>query len=214
MDRQEYLSRWSDLHGRASNAGLVGIWLRLAYVLARPLARIGAGPNTVTVAGLLVAVTAVPVASPGGRWPLLAALVVGLSGLLDNLDGAVAVLTGRATRWGAVLDSFCDRVADAGYGVALWLVGAPGWLAVLAGGVTGLQEYLRARAAAGGMAEVGVVTVSERPTRVIVTAMFLLAAGVYPGSAPAWAAAGTGVWAGLGSVGLVQLTRQVRRLLT
>ena len=73
MDRQEYLSRWSDLHGGASNAGLVGVWLRLAYALARPLARIGTGPNTVTVAGLLVALAAVPVAASGGRWLLLAA---------------------------------------------------------------------------------------------------------------------------------------------
>lgn len=214
MERDEYLRRWSALHGGASTGGLVGFWLSLTHALARPLARAGAGPNLVTGLGLLVALAAVPVAAAGGRWPVLAFAVVVLSGLMDNLDGAVAVLTGRTSRWGAVLDSVCDRVADAGYVVALWLLGAPGWLAVLAGGLTGLQEYLRARAAAGGMTEVGVVTVSERPTRVIVTAMFLLAAGTYPGAAGTWATAGTAVWAGLGAVGLVQLTRQVQRRLT
>ena len=210
MERDEYLRRWSDLHGGASTGGLVGLWLRLAHAAARPLVRLGAGPNAVTVAGLLVALAAIPVATAGGRWPVLAFAVVVLSGLMDNLDGAVAVITGRTTRWGYLLDSVCDRVADAGYVLALWLVGAPGWLAVLAGGLTGLQEYLRARAAAAGMTEVGVVTVSERPTRVIVTAMFLLAAGVYPGWAQGWATAGTALWAGLGAGGLVQLTRQVR----
>ena len=46
-----------------------------------------------------------------------------------------------------------------------------------------LQEYTRARAAAGGMAEIGVVTVWERPTRVIVTAMFVLGAGIYVSAA-------------------------------
>ena len=45
---------------------------------------------------------------------MLAALLVGASGLLDNLDGAVAVLSGRTSRWGFVLDSGCDRLADAG----------------------------------------------------------------------------------------------------
>lgn len=213
MDREEYLRRWSDLHGGAGTGGLVGFWLSLTHALARPLARAGAGPNAVTLLGLVVALAALLPAAAGGRWPVLAFLVVVLSGLLDNLDGAVAVLTGRTTRWGYVLDSVCDRVADAGYVVALWLVGAPGWLAALAAGLTGLQEYLRARAGAGGMSEVGVVTVSERPTRVIVTAMFLLAAGVYPGDAAGWATAGAGVWAGLGAVGLVQLTLVVRRRL-
>ena len=214
MEREEYLRRWSALHGGASTGGLVGFWLSLTHALARPLARAGAGPNAVTVLGLLVALAALPPAAAEGRWPVLAFAFVVLSGLFDNLDGAVAVLTGRATRWGAVLDSVCDRVADAGYVLALWLVGAPGWLAVAAGGLAGLQEYLRARAGASGMSEVGVVTVSERPTRVIVTAMFLLAAGIYPGAADTWAAAGTAVWVALSLVGLGQLTREVRHRLT
>jgi phosphatidylglycerophosphate synthase len=213
VERQEYLRRWSELHGGAGTGGVVGLWLRLTHAAARPLARAGAGPNAVTVLGLLVALAALPVAAAGGRWPVLACAVVVLSGLFDNLDGAVAVLTGRATRWGSVLDAVCDRVADAGYLVALWLVGAPAWLAVTAGGLMGLQEYLRARAGSAGMSEVGVVTVSERPTRVIVTAMFLLAAGVYPDSAGTWACAGAAVWAGLGAVGLAQLAVVVRRRL-
>jgi phosphatidylglycerophosphate synthase len=212
-DRAEYLRRWSRLHGGASTGGLVGFWLALMHRLARPLARLGVGPDPITIAGLLVAIVAAPVASGGGRWPLLAAGLVVISGLVDNLDGAVAVLTGRATGWGFVLDSVCDRVADAGYLVALWLAGAPGWLAVLGGGLAGLQEYLRARAGAGGMAEVGVVTVAERPTRVIVTAMFLLAAGVYPDAAAGWAGAGAALWAGLGLIGFGQLAVAVRRRL-
>src|SRR5664280_2828634 len=52
--RQEYLHEWSTLHGDASTGGLVGWWLGLAHALAGPLIRLGAGPDALTVLGLLV----------------------------------------------------------------------------------------------------------------------------------------------------------------
>ena len=177
------------------------------------LARLGFGPDAVTVIAVFVALGAVLPAAGGGRWPIVAALVVAASGVLDKLDGAVALLTGRTTRRGFVLDSACDRLADAGYVVALWLAGAPGWLAVAGGAVAWWHEYVRARAAVAGMPDVGVVTVSERPTRVIVTAMFLLGCGVYPSSAAAWATAGAAAWTTLGLIGAAQLWRTVARRL-
>jgi CDP-diacylglycerol--glycerol-3-phosphate 3-phosphatidyltransferase len=112
-----------------------------------------------------------------------------------------------------VLDSVVDRVSDALYLVALWVVGAPGWLCVVGGALMGLQEYTRARAGNAGMSEIGVVTIWERPTRVIVTAMFLLGAGLYAASAQQWATAGAAAWATLGVVGLAQLVVVVRRVL-
>jgi len=142
---------------------------------------------------------------------------VALSGLVDSLDGAVAVLAGRSTAFGFVLDSVVDRCSDLLYLLALWLVGAPARVVVAAGAVMMLQEYTRARAGAAGMAEVAVVTVWERPTRVIVTAKFLLGAALYrstsPTAAAAWATVAGWVWLGLGVVGLVQLTVVVRRRL-
>jgi CDP-diacylglycerol--glycerol-3-phosphate 3-phosphatidyltransferase len=155
----------------------------------------------------------VAVASLGGRWPIAAAVLLIVSGLVDNLDGAVAVMTGRTTRWGYVLDSAVDRISDAAYVVAFWALGAPGWLCALAAFLMLLQEYIRARAGAAGMNEVGVVTVWERPTRVIATAAFLLGAGLYPGAAEAWAAVAAWFWTAAGLVGLVQLTVVVRRRL-
>ena len=213
MDRSEYLERWSRLHGGARQAGLVGWWLGISHRVAVPLVRLGAGPDVVTVAGLLVALAVAAPAVAGGRWALLAAALVVASALLDTLDGAVAVMTGRTTRWGFVLDSACDRVADAAYVVALVLVGGPGWLGAAGAGLALLHEYVRARAAAAGMTEIGVVTVSERPTRVVVTAAFLLGAGLYPSAAGLWAAAGTAAWTTLGLVGLVQLAVVVHRRL-
>ena len=203
--RQEYLREWSALHGDAATGGLVGAWLGLAHALARPLIRLGAGPDGVTLLGLLVALAALPPAASGSHWPVLAALVVAASGLLDNLDGAIAVMTGRTTRHGFVLDSVCDRVAEAGYGAALWLAGAPAALAVAGVALAWLHEYTRARAAVAGMPEIGVVTVAERPTRVIVTAMFLLGAGLFPTVAGEWALAGAAAWTALATIGALQL---------
>jgi phosphatidylglycerophosphate synthase len=215
LDREAYFDRWTELHGGYDprSSRLTRAWLTLAYTLARPLARRGLPPDLVTGLGALVAGVAVYLAWLGEGWVIAAAVVVAMSGVADNLDGAVAVMTGRTTRWGFVLDSIVDRVSDALYLVALWLVGAPAWVCVLAGGLMGLQEYARARAGNAGMTEIGVVTIWERPTRVIVTAMFLLGAGIYSDSAASWAAAGAVAWAALGLVGLVQLLVVVRRRL-
>ena len=223
--REEYLDTWQMLHGGYDprSSPVVGPWLTLVYSCARPLARIGVPPDVVTLLGLVVSGVVVALCALGGRWVLLAAFVVGASGLLDSLDGAVAVLTGRASRWGAVLDSVVDRVSDLLYLVALWLVGAPAWVCVVTGAVVVVQEYARARATAVGMDDVGVVTIGERPTRVIVVAMFLLGAGIYtgagdvlsggPGSAAWWATLGAGVSLAVAVVALVQLVIVVRRRL-
>jgi len=51
----------------------------------------------------------------------------------------------------------------------------------------------------------------ERPTRVIVTAAFLLCAGLFADDV--WASLGAAAWVGLGVVGLGQLLIVVRRRL-
>ena len=213
MDRDAYFAGWAELHGGydpRSNV-LVRLWLSLTYLLAQPLARTRVPPDAVTVLGLAVSGGAAALAAGGEGWWLLgAALVVVLSGLVDNLDGAVAVLTGRATRWGHVLDSLADRVSDLLYLLALWLAGAPAAVCVGGGALMVLQEYARALAGASGMAEVGVVTVWERPTRVIVTAAFLASASLL---GDPWPGLGAWAWLGLGVVGLVQLLVVVRRRL-
>lgn len=215
LGREEYFERWSQLHGGYDprSSRLTGAWLTVAYTLARPLAVLRLPPDLVTITGGLVSILAVWFAWLGQQWVVAAAVVVALSGLVDNLDGAVAVMTGRTSRWGFVLDSLVDRVSDTLYLVAMWVVGAPAWLCVVSGVLMGLLEYTRARAGNAGMREIGVVTVWERPTRVIVTAMFLLGAGVHVLSAEQWATAGTITWAVLGVVGLVQLIAVVRRRL-
>jgi phosphatidylglycerophosphate synthase len=213
LNRDDYFATWSKLHGGYDprRSRLTGGWLSLVYVIARPVATRRVPPDVLTVVGMLAAVSVAALAGIGGRWVSLAAFAAVLTGLLDGLDGAVAVLTGRATRWGYVIDSVADRVADALFMLALWLAGASAWVCVAAGAVTGLLEYTRARATAAGMTEIGVVTVWERPTRVIVTALFLLGVAVYDDGG--WAQWGARASLTLGLVGLVQLLIVVRRRL-
>jgi hypothetical protein len=84
---------------------------------------------------------------------------------------------------------------------------------VAAVGLCWLQEYARARAGGAGMTEVGVLTVNERPTRVVVVVMFLLASATRPDDLPGWATLGAWALVGLGGVGCAQLLIVVRRTL-
>ncbi len=211
-----YLERWSPLHGgydARRNAPLLG-WLRLSHAVSVPLARRGVLPDLLTVWGVWLALAVGVLADAGGRWLLLAGWVLVVSGLADTLDGCVAVLTERTTRWGFVLDSLVDRVADVVYLVALVAVGAPPAVAVAAGVALFLLEYLRARAGNAGMDEIGVVTVGERATRVILCAVGLFFGGVAVGWAGAIAAVTAWSLVVVGAVALAQLTVSVRRSLT
>lgn len=213
LDRDGYLDRWAELHGGYDprRSALVGRWLRLAHALGRPLARAGVSPWLLTALGVLVAAAALAPAAAGGRWLALAALLVAVSGLLDSLDGAVAVVGGRESRAGFVLDSVADRASDAANLGAIWLAGADAWVCVVGGGLAFLAEYVRARAGQAGMSEVGVVTVGERATRVAVAAAFLLAGAV---AGPPWPELGAWAWLVLAAVATAQLlvvtTRRLR----
>jgi archaetidylinositol phosphate synthase len=215
LSREEYLRAWSRWHGDAeTDSGLVRGWLSVAYALARPFA--GLPPLVATLLGLAVAVSAVGPAAAGGPWLVAAGVVVGISGLLDSLDGALAIGTGRASRRGFVLDSAVDRLTEAAYAVALWVAGAPGWLAVAFGALCWLPDYLRARAGQAGVRDTGPISVWERPTRVVMTGLTLGGAGVLAGldlTAPV-VTAGTAVGVLLGALGVVQLGLWLRRAMS
>jgi CDP-diacylglycerol--glycerol-3-phosphate 3-phosphatidyltransferase len=224
LSRDEYLAEWSRWHGGTDPAAsrLVHGWLTLAYRLARALAWLP--PLGATALGLVVALSAVGPALAGGAWLVVAGLLVGLSGLLDSLDGALALAGGRASRRGYVLDSAVDRLTEAGYAVALWVAGAPGWLAAAFGALCWLPDYLRARAGQAGVAETGAISVWERPTRVVMTGFTLGGAGVVAatgldalaggaGGPVLVVTAGTAVGAVLGVIGTAQLGVSLRRAL-
>jgi phosphatidylglycerophosphate synthase len=215
LNRDEYLAAWSRWHGgTGTESALVRGWLSVAWTLARPLA--GLPPVVATALGLVAAAAAVLPAGAGGSWLLLAGSLVGLSGLLDSLDGALAIGTGRASRRGFVLDSVVDRLTEVAYATALWVAGAPGWLAVTFGALCWLPDYLRARAGQAGVRETGAISVWERPTRVAMAGCTFVGAGVVAGLdlEVEVVTAGTAAGALLGAVGVVQLGIWLRRALT
>lgn len=143
-------------------------------------------PNTLTLLGLLIsAVSALMFA----RGDLIAgSILLLLSGIFDVLDGAVARASGSMTPFGGLLDSVCDRYADAvifagiTYGYISGTIGNPllfgidVWvLCIFAMIGSYLVSYSRARAEAAGSGVLD-VGIAERPER-----MILLMAGGFTG---------------------------------
>jgi CDP-diacylglycerol--glycerol-3-phosphate 3-phosphatidyltransferase len=215
---EEYAAAWSELHGGfdpATGSPLIRGWVRVAYRGGSLLGRLRVGPGAVTAAGLLLCVV-VPFAAALGPIGLLAGgVIVLLASVADGLDGAVAVVTGRASRLGFVYDSVADRVGEAAWLSAFWVAGAPGWLVVAAGAVSWLHEYVRARAAAAGMTGIGAVTVGERPTRAAVAVAGLVVAGVaglvYEAWTPVVLTTAAAAWLALAVAGLIHLAAAVHR---
>jgi archaetidylinositol phosphate synthase len=175
MDGDEHVRDWAALHATEPPAGFIGGWLKAAGAVARPLANAGVSPNMVTVAALVVALVAVLLAAIDG-WigPAAACVAVTLSGLLDSLDGAVAVQAGRTTKVGFLLDSALDRIADAAFPAALAITAGGGeWVAVAAVAACWWLEYVRARGSLAGVTGKALITPGERPTRIILTAVGL-----------------------------------------
>ena len=125
---------------------------RILDPLGRRLARSGLSPDVVTIVGTLgVSGAALGFFSRGVFfWGTLAITLFVFS---DMLDGLIARARGTSSRWGAFLDSSCDRVADsaifgslaiwyAGHGNSLPLAGAA--INALAAG--GVISYVKARA--------------------------------------------------------------------
>jgi CDP-diacylglycerol--glycerol-3-phosphate 3-phosphatidyltransferase len=214
----EYAATWARLHGgydpRTASV-LVRGWLGLAYRIARPLAAVRVSPTAITAVGLLLSVL-VPLCVLGGPvWSVAAAGCILLAALADTVDGALAVISDRYTRLGAVYDSIADRLGEATWLLAWWLLGVPGWLVVVCGAGSWLQEYVRARAAAVGMRSLGVVTVSERPTRILLAIFGLLLSALGGAVRADLAVVGVAIaavgWAFLAGVGLMQVIVAVRR---
>jgi len=215
-DREGYFDRWQLLHGgydpRTGNAWLRG-WLTMVYAIARPLARRGVHPDVLTLSSVWLAGAVFVPASIGGRWAMLAGWILVASGLFDTLDGCVAVLEDRTTRWGYVLDSAVDRINDAVYLAAVVSVGAPLELAVGCGFLFFFLEYLRARAGNAGGDEVGRVTIAERPNRVIFLSASIHFGGVFLAQRVLIATTGMAILTAMTVVAVGQLLVTVRRQL-
>ncbi|QNG18967.1 CDP-alcohol phosphatidyltransferase family protein [Rhodococcus triatomae] len=177
--------------GRASVA-------KVTAPLGRALIKTGLTPDAVTVIGTIATVVAALTLFPSGHlfW---GTIVIWMFVMFDMLDGAMARARGGGTRYGAVLDATCDRIADGAIfaGLAWWAVyhedSKPLLIATLVCLVTSqVISYAKARAEASGLSADGGLI--ERPDRLVIVlvgagltglglgwavhiAMWLLAAG-------------------------------------
>ena len=89
---------------------------------ARFLRALRLTPNAVTLVGF--AITVVAAYLVGSGWLLAGGIVFLLGGGLDLMDGALARFTGKASPFGALLDSVFDRLGEASLfvGLAVYVV--------------------------------------------------------------------------------------------
>ena len=149
----------------------------LSDPVARFLITLHISANAITIAGTVITAVSAYFAADG-RFFIAGLIFLGGSSL-DLFDGAVARLTGTASRFGAFLDSLMDRVGEAAllFGLLAYYVrdghelGA--YLAFAAAIASLLVSYSRARAE--GLGVEGDVGLLGRPERVIVLSVGLLA---------------------------------------
>lgn len=170
MKRETYFERWSALHGGASVSGIVKGWLAISYQISRPLVRLKVSPNLLSVFGVIAAALTYTQARSNYAIALL-----GISLLSDGIDGTVAILSGKASKRGAIMDAISDRIGETFWALALYKLGAPAWLAGLAWLCAFTQEYARARIAGLGDYRIDIVTIAERPVRASFLAVAIIA---------------------------------------
>lgn len=142
---------------------------RVTDPIGAALVRVGLTPNGMTVIGTAGAVGFALWLFPTGHL-LAGTFVVWGFVMLDLLDGAMARAKGGGTKFGGVLDSVCDRIADGALLAAIaWYafqvahrpaLGAAALICLVLGQVI---SYIKARAEASGLsANVGLVERAER----------------------------------------------------
>jgi phosphatidylglycerophosphate synthase len=149
---------------------------KFSHIFDKPLSalagRIEVDPNVITLTGVavtLIAALCIPYSL------VLGGLLILFSGLFDMLDGVVARVNGRATEFGAFLDSVLDRYSDSFLLIGFaWyflrndsLSGAFLSIGSLAGAL--IISYTKARAE--GLGRECNVGLMERPERVILMAL-------------------------------------------
>lgn len=145
----------------------------MIYPLASAIAKTKISPNTISLMGVIFALSSATLYYYRELW--IAATMLLVSGFLDALDGAVARIEGKATKFGAFLDSLLDRYADSAVIAAIILAGLCDLLlGVIALIGTLLVSYSRAKAELEGiqMSGIGLMERAERILLIAVASFF------------------------------------------
>lgn len=151
------------------------------------LIRRGASPNLLTTVGALVVVASA--VAFGSGWVRLGGGLLLFSGVVDTLDGQVARLGGKTTKFGAFYDSTLDRVGDGAtfFGIAIWMLTTPGvarpilWTIVCMVAVLSAYTVSYQRARAEGLGVECKVGIAQRAERLIGVGLPALVLGAGPG---------------------------------
>ena len=170
MSQAEFFKAWSKLHGDAQITGIVKLWLQISFTLVKPLSYLKITPNSLSITGLIFGIFLYLNAQD--RWAVLL-LIASL--ICDGIDGSLAIITNKVSKWGAALDSILDRTTEVFWALAFISIGADERLVIAALVFASAQEYLRARAGGLGLTEVGVVSICERPVRASILFIALIA---------------------------------------
>lgn len=175
----------------------------LLNVMARGLNALGLTPNMLTIIGCL-AMFGVGAILAMGNFALGGVLIIA-AGIFDALDGSLARLTNRVTKFGAFLDSTTDRLAEGAlfFGIMYWYLehGATfvAYLVFFALLGSFMVSYARARAEGIGVeCKEGILTRFERIALLVIG----LVATAFFGDAPILIA--LGILAVLANVTAVQ----------
>jgi CDP-diacylglycerol---glycerol-3-phosphate 3-phosphatidyltransferase len=155
------------------------LFTRIFTPTAAFLVRRGVSPDVVTLLGTLGVVVGSLAFYPRHEF-FWGTIVITCFVFSDLIDGTMARMTERSSRWGAWLDSTLDRVGDAAVfgGIALWYAGDGRDLLMVSLCVyclaTGaVVSYARARAEGLGMtADVGVTERADRLVAILVMTGF------------------------------------------
>lgn len=158
---------------------------RFGHFLDKPLGSLAKAiridPNVFTAAGFLITAVAAVVIPANLR---LGGLLILFGGIFDALDGVVARVNGRATRFGAFLDSLLDRYSDAFLFLSIaWYLAGRGdhtgaFLSI--GTMVGAFLVSYARARAEGLGIDGHTGLMERPERILLLIIAALTGWVTP----------------------------------
>jgi phosphatidylglycerophosphate synthase len=160
VQRDNFFKSWSELHGNAKVSGIVKTWLSISYFVAKFLYKLKLSPNIITLLGLIFAILLYLNAEL-----IWAPLLLVLSLLSDGIDGSLAIISGKSSKWGALLDAIVDRFSELFWILALYKLGINLNLLIIILVLASVQEYIRARSGGLGLTDIELVTIAERPVR-------------------------------------------------
>ncbi|MEZ0289651.1 MAG: archaetidylinositol phosphate synthase [Sulfolobales archaeon] len=153
-----------------------GHFKRIIRPIALAISKTNIDPNLVTLSGLITSILIPLLTLYYSYTGYLLGIII--SSFLDVLDGEIARISNKTSKFGAFLDSTCDRVSDAIYIYSLTLLNLDTTIALILIILSFMISYARARAEGLGLKIEG-TGLMERGERVIYIFLMVLVSIFY-----------------------------------